>query len=64
MELRFPITIDVPETEAERASVRKVFVSLAAELIRVAAQIDGNPKQDRAMVAVADVLKAITTREL
>lgn len=64
MEIRFPISIEVPESETERACVRRFVVSLAAELIRVAAQIDGNPKQDRSMAAVADVLKAITTREL
>jgi hypothetical protein len=57
MELRFRITIDAPESETP--NVRRFFIALAAEVVRAAAHIDGNPPADRAMEAVADVLAEI-----
>jgi hypothetical protein len=63
MELKFRIAVEVPDTEPEQAIVRKLFVQLAAELIRAAARIDGRPKTDGALRAVADVLATIADTE-
>lgn len=59
MEIRFRIAFEVPDKEPDKANVRKLCVSLAVELIRAAAQIDGHPQADRTMSAVADVLAEI-----
>ena len=59
MEIRFRISVDVPDMGKERPNVRAFFIHLAAELIRVTAQMDGEPKTDVALEAVADVLAAI-----
>lgn len=65
MEIRVRLVIEVPDNEPEQAHVRQFVVRLAAELIRVAAHVDGNPKADKALAAVADVLAVIrSTHEL
>lgn len=59
MELRFRVAIDVPNAEPGPTIVRKLFMLLASELLRAAANIDGPTKEDAAMHAAADVVGAI-----
>jgi len=57
MAIRFSITVDT--SDKETAPVRKFLLALAVELIRATERIDGQPKTDVTLGAVADVLEDV-----